>query len=176
MKIAMAESLVTKFASLFSGRTDAYGSVSGACIKDKVTAETYCRHLLGTMSVGIYPLRSDGTCCWGAVDVDFDDLAKALRGTDAVVLAVRHEQYRNLKPDKIMKMTGKPVSVIDCFGILDDDAIRRYFELGCEVKGLGRGHINRIKDKVRGRLLLHDEQETKRATSATRHRKEVTKK
>jgi len=23
--------------------------------------------------------------------------------------------------------------------------IRRYFELGCEVKGLGRGHINRLK-------------------------------
>jgi len=27
--------------------------------------------------------------------------------------------------------------------------IRRYFELGCEVKGLGRGHIKRIKDDVR---------------------------
>jgi hypothetical protein len=36
-------------------------------------------------------------------------------------------------------MTGRPVAVIDCFGILDDDAIRRRFELGCEVKGLGRG-------------------------------------
>jgi UDP-N-acetyl-D-glucosamine dehydrogenase len=38
---------------------------------------------------------------------------------------------------------------VDCFGILDDTRIERYFELGCEVKGLGRGHINRIKDKVR---------------------------
>jgi hypothetical protein len=47
--------------------------------------------------------------------------------------------------------------VIDCFGILDDEKIRRYFELGCEVKGLGRGHVKRIKDQVRGRreqLLL----------------------
>ncbi len=35
-------------------------------------------------------------------------------------------------------MTGRPVAVIDCFGILDDAQIRRYFELGCEVKGLGR--------------------------------------
>ncbi len=33
------------------------------------------------------------------------------------------------------------------FGILDDDRIRRYFELGCEVKALGRGHIQRIKEK-----------------------------
>ena len=37
----------------------------------------------------------------------------------------------------------------DCFGILDDDKIKRYFELGCEVKGLGRGHVKRIKDQVR---------------------------
>jgi len=38
---------------------------------------------------------------------------------------------------------------IDCFGILDDAKIRRYFELGCEVKALGRGHIQRIKEEVR---------------------------
>jgi hypothetical protein len=33
--------------------------------------------------------------------------------------------------------------------VLDDEKIRRYFELGCEVKGLGRGHVKRIKDDVR---------------------------
>ncbi|MGZ3538710.1 MAG: hypothetical protein ACXVAB_11845, partial [Thermodesulfobacteriota bacterium] len=36
-------------------------------------------------------------------------------------------------------------------GILDDEKIRRYFELGCEVKGLGRGHVKRIKDQVRAK-------------------------
>jgi hypothetical protein len=41
------------------------------------------------------------------------------------------------------------MAVIDCFGILDDVKIKRYFELGCEVKGLGRGHVKRIKDEVR---------------------------
>ena len=41
------------------------------------------------------------------------------------------------------------MAVIDCFGILDDAKIKRYFELGCEVKGLGRGHVKRIKDQVR---------------------------
>ena len=56
-------------------------------------------------------------------------------------------------PDEMVRMTGGPVAVIDCFGILDDDTIEKYFELGCEVKGLGRGHINRIKDKVRKRKL-----------------------
>jgi nucleotide sugar dehydrogenase len=85
------------------------------------------------------------------------DLNKALNGTDAVILAVRHKHYLNLDPDEVVKNTGGPIAVIDCFGVLDDDKIRRYFELGCEVKGLGRGHIKRIKDKVRERkeeLLL----------------------
>jgi hypothetical protein len=32
---------------------------------------------------------------------------------------------------------------------LDDYMIRRFFEMGCEVKGLGRGHVKRVKDRVR---------------------------
>jgi hypothetical protein len=79
------------------------------------------------------------------------DLSQTLRGVDTVVFAVRHEAYLNLTPDEVVNMTGRPVAVVDCFGILDDTAIRRYFELGCEVKGLGRGHIKRIKDTVKRR-------------------------
>ncbi len=77
------------------------------------------------------------------------DLQTALKGADAVLLAVRHEHYRHIDPDDLIAMTGRPVAVIDCFGMLDDTAIARYFELGCEVKGLGRGHVKRIKDSVR---------------------------
>jgi nucleotide sugar dehydrogenase len=77
------------------------------------------------------------------------DLAEALKGADAVIFAVRHKPYLSLEPEKLVRMTGGPVAVIDCFGILDDRKIEKYFELGCEVKGLGRGHIQRIKDKVR---------------------------
>ncbi|MGD8256554.1 MAG: nucleotide sugar dehydrogenase [Desulfobacterales bacterium] len=77
------------------------------------------------------------------------DVGDTIRGADAVVLAVRHKDYLSLDPDKIVKIAGKPLAVIDCFGILDDDTIRRYFELGCEVKGLGRGHVKRIKDEVK---------------------------
>jgi nucleotide sugar dehydrogenase len=80
-------------------------------------------------------------------------LEKVLKGSDAVVLAVRHEPYRKLDPDDVIAMTGRPVAVIDCFGILDDARIRRYFELGCEVKGLGRGHVKRIKDDVRKAMM-----------------------
>jgi len=77
------------------------------------------------------------------------DLAEALKGVDAVVLAVRHRAYKELTPEEILKMTGRPIAVIDCFGILDDAKIRKFFEMGCEVKGLGRGHVKRIKDEVR---------------------------
>ena len=77
------------------------------------------------------------------------DLAEVLKGVDAVVLAVRHRVYKELTPEEILKMTGRPIAVIDCFGILDDAKIRKFFEMGCEVKGLGRGHVKRIKDEVR---------------------------
>lgn len=76
------------------------------------------------------------------------DLTTALKDADAVVLGVRHKPYLELSPNDVVRMTGKPCAVIDCFGILDDAKIRRYFELGCEVKGLGRGHVKRIKDAV----------------------------
>jgi nucleotide sugar dehydrogenase len=74
-----------------------------------------------------------------------ENLWEALKGADVVILAVRHKQYLHLDPDKVVEAAGGPLAVIDCFGILDDQRIRRYFELGCEVKGLGRGHINRLK-------------------------------
>jgi nucleotide sugar dehydrogenase len=85
-------------------------------------------------------------------------LEKALHGTDAVILAVRHKHYLNLDPDEVVESAGGPIAVIDCFGILEDARIKRYFELGCEVKGLGRGHVKRIKDQVReakAQLLLN---------------------
>ncbi len=77
------------------------------------------------------------------------DLDKALSGAEAVIFAVRHEAYLNLEPDIVIKKIGQPAAIIDCFGVLTDDNIRRYFQLGCEVKGLGRGHIQRIKDETR---------------------------
>ncbi len=78
-----------------------------------------------------------------------NDLPKALKGAEAVILAVPHEPYLKLNPDDIVKWAGAPLAVIDCYGILEDEKIRQYFELGCEVKALGRGHIQRIKESVR---------------------------
>jgi UDP-N-acetyl-D-glucosamine dehydrogenase len=79
------------------------------------------------------------------------ELPEALRDAEAVVLAVRHTPYLSLEPDHVLEMVGGPFAVVDCFGMLTDQQIDRYFELGCEVKALGRGHVNRIKDTVRKR-------------------------
>ena len=77
------------------------------------------------------------------------DLAEALHDAEAVIFAVPHEAYLDLDPDEVVKMIGHPAAIIDCFGILTDEKIKQYFRLGCEVKGLGRGHIQRIKDSTR---------------------------
>ena len=79
------------------------------------------------------------------------DLAEAVRGVEAVVLAVPHSPYLQLQPDQLVQWAGGPMALVDCFGILSDEKIRRYFELGCEVKALGRGHIQRIKEEVRAK-------------------------
>ncbi len=77
------------------------------------------------------------------------DLSSALKDVEAMILAVPHSPYLDLDPEKIVEWARGPIAIIDCFGILKDDKITRYFELGCEVKALGRGHIQRIKEQVR---------------------------
>lgn len=77
------------------------------------------------------------------------DLPATLHGAEALVLAVPHKEYLHLDPEKIVEWAGKPLAIIDCFGILSDDTIRHYFRLGCEVKALGRGHVARLKKEVR---------------------------
>ena len=78
------------------------------------------------------------------------DLWSSLKEADAIVLAVRHDAYLKLDPDRVIKSAGQPFAIVDCFCVLDDARIRRYLELGCEVKGMGRGHIKRIKDSLDG--------------------------
>jgi len=77
------------------------------------------------------------------------DLKKAIKGVEALILAVPHAPYLKLKPEDIVNWAGGPIAVIDAFGILTDEQIRAYFRLGCEVKALGRGHLARLKREVK---------------------------
>jgi len=76
------------------------------------------------------------------------NLEKSIEGVEAVIFAIPHQQYLDIEPEIIVEWAGGPIAIIDCFAILDDDKIKRFFELGCEVKGLGRGHIQHIKKDV----------------------------
>ena len=77
------------------------------------------------------------------------DMWAAMKGVKAIIIAVGHKPYLSLDPDQVLKAVGKSFAIVDCFCILDDRKIRRYLELGCDVKGLGRGHIKRIKESIR---------------------------
>ena len=68
---------VARFATLFTGRTDAYGTEKGGCVHQP---PDYKRHLSGTCLMGVYPLLDDGTVHFGAVDVDKKDAPDQGRG------------------------------------------------------------------------------------------------
>ncbi|MFH1096894.1 MAG: nucleotide sugar dehydrogenase [Candidatus Desantisbacteria bacterium] len=75
------------------------------------------------------------------------NLSDSLKGVDCVIFAVPHEEYLQIKPDNLIKMVGKSVAIVDCFGILSDVRIKEYLRLGCSLKALGRGHIARLKQE-----------------------------
>lgn len=115
--------------------------------------DPYVEHWYELKNQDIYPDHS-----WkrffrnqaGLINTDVKkDLQTAIKGVEAVILAVPHAPYLDLNPDDVVAWAGGPIAVIDCYGILPDEKTRRYFELGCEVKALGRGHIQRIKESTR---------------------------
>lgn len=65
---------LSKFIELFSGRTDAYGSWEGGCVKHAVTQDLYMAHLLGDIGFGTYPVDENNMTRWGCSDIDVPDL------------------------------------------------------------------------------------------------------
>jgi len=76
------------------------------------------------------------------------DFWKAMKGVDAVVMAVRHKHYQLFDPDCIIKRSVVCVQLATA-SLPDDNRIHRFFELGFEMKGMGQGHIQRIERSVR---------------------------
>ncbi|MGA2324641.1 MAG: UDP binding domain-containing protein [Sedimentisphaerales bacterium] len=122
--------------------------------------DPYVEHWYELEQQDVYPAPGHS---WSRFFHNQDELVKirvqcklpaAIKGVAALILAVPHQEYLNLEPKKIVEWAGGPIAIIDCFGILSDEQIRQYFALGCEVKGLGRGHIQRIKENVRQRREL----------------------
>lgn len=71
------DDVVELFATLFAGRTDAYGTWEGGCERKPVTQSLYMKHLWGQEHVGIYPLTDDDMVVWGCADIDIPDIDQA---------------------------------------------------------------------------------------------------
>jgi UDP-N-acetyl-D-mannosaminuronic acid dehydrogenase len=70
----------------------------------------------------------------------FQNLEDAMKGADAIVIFTGHNQYKNLDPVKIRKLSGKALPVIiDGRNIIDPDLFIRH---GFVYKGIGRGDKN----------------------------------
>ncbi len=85
----MDQQLLEQFAALFVGRTDAAGvwdhnSDTTYVRREAVTLQTYAAHLSGRRSLGVFPLRNDGTTRWLAFDVDTGSFETAAAIRDAL--------------------------------------------------------------------------------------------
>ena len=68
---------IETFYDLFRGRTDAYGTWEGGCVRTPIHIEAFKRHLYGEELIGIYPLTDESTVRWGCSDIDVDDYDSA---------------------------------------------------------------------------------------------------
>ncbi|MCK4244733.1 MAG: nucleotide sugar dehydrogenase [Candidatus Omnitrophica bacterium] len=73
------------------------------------------------------------------------DLLGSLKNKDALIFAVGHKEYLGLDPEKVVEAAGKPLAVIDTQNLLTDGEIKKYLNLGCKVKGVGKGHIETLR-------------------------------
>lgn len=71
---------IERFADIFCGRANAYGTDSGGASWNPVTFKTYERHLTGVEPIGIYPVVHHDEECWvrwGCCDIDTGDWSEA---------------------------------------------------------------------------------------------------
>ncbi len=76
------------------------------------------------------------------------NLSKTLYDAEIVVFAVGHKPYKALAPEEVVQMCGRKPLIVDCSNFLTDEKILKYLELGCNVIGVGKGHITQLKKNV----------------------------
>ena len=83
---------------------------------------------------------------WAEMETEkvYNDLDKVLSGSDVVIFAVGHSEYKEIEPDELVKKCGTQPLIIDCSNFLSDEKIKKYLDLGCKIKGIGKGHIKNL--------------------------------
>ena len=81
-------------------------------------------------------------------EMDSYDIGKnpyeTTKDADVIVFAVGHSQYKNIEPEELVGNLEKKPLIIDCSNFLSDEKIKKYKQLGCIVKGVGKGHIKNL--------------------------------
>jgi nucleotide sugar dehydrogenase len=83
---------------------------------------------------------------WAELETEeiYDNLDKILPGSDVVIFAVGHTEYKTIDPEYLVKKCGKTPLIVDCSNFLCDEKIKKFKDLGCTVKGVGKGHIQNL--------------------------------
>ncbi len=83
---------------------------------------------------------------WAELETEniYADLTEILPGMEVVIFAVGHAEYRRIEPAELVKLCGSKPLIVDCSNFLSDEKIKQYKELGCIVKGVGKGHISAL--------------------------------
>lgn len=68
------------------------------------------------------------------------DLATALHGADALVLAVPHAPYRVLSSEALTRMVGRPAALVDAQNVVDDETAATLRAAEWRLAGVGKGH------------------------------------
>ncbi|MCS6850118.1 MAG: CRISPR-associated primase-polymerase type A1 [Gemmataceae bacterium] len=89
VELAPSDADCARFLTLFAGREDVHarqwsspkGEGGYSPVHEPLTVAVVRNHLLGTYTVGVYPIRLDGTCTFFVIDLDIDKgaLEQALR-------------------------------------------------------------------------------------------------
>lgn len=66
---------------------------------------------------------------------------------DAVVLAVRHQEYLQLTSDQWLNLLGPCKFILDGFNIIEDSKAKSLHEKGIVLAGIGKGHWNTYPKK-----------------------------
>ena len=83
---------------------------------------------------------------WAELETEIvhNDLNEVLPEAEVVVFAVGHKEYIDLDPKELVEKCNTKPLIIDTSNFLTDEKIKQYLELGCKVKGVGKGHIDNL--------------------------------
>jgi UDP-N-acetyl-D-mannosaminuronate dehydrogenase len=78
-------------------------------------------------------------------DIDIEEkIEDAVAEAEVVVFAVGHDEYKQLEPKELIEKCSCTPLIIDCSNFISDAKIIEYLNLGCQVKGVGKGHIDNL--------------------------------